>query len=229
MSPIPPQYAPPLPNNSLESAAETLHRPLYYISGAELGLLETISYRNNSIEDQLELIFKRIARWEAILLFDEAESFVASRDQHAADGKKNALTSILLRMLEYQSGIIFLTTNRVSDFDTALFSRVHVTLKFEQLSVEHCRFIWKKLATQTEHDLAEEDFDALAKIPLDGRTIKNVLRVASLQVKMRLRNGGGDERMQMSDIKKVLKYTVGNVGEGAIKHRLEEFYGEAKV
>ncbi|KAL1610702.1 hypothetical protein SLS60_002372 [Paraconiothyrium brasiliense] len=210
-----------------ESAAETLHRPLYYISGAELGLLETISYRSVPIEDQLELIFKRIARWEAILLFDEAESFVASRDQQGGDGKKNALTSILLRMLEYQSGIIFLTTNRVSDFDTALFSRVHVTLKFEQLSVQHCLFIWKKMAMQTEHDLREEDFEALARIPLDGRTIKNVLRVASLQVRMRLRReGGGEERMMMSDVKKVLRYTVGNLGEGVVRERLGEFYGD---
>jgi SpoVK/Ycf46/Vps4 family AAA+-type ATPase len=202
-----------------------LHRPLYYISGAELGLLEPNLYRSVPVENQLELIFKRIARWEAILLFDEAESFVATRDQQSGDGKKNALTSILLRMLEYQSGIIFLTTNRVSDFDTALFSRVHVTLKFEQLSVQQCRFIWKKMAMQTENDLKEEDYEALARIPVDGRTIKNVLRVASLQVKMRLKKeGGGEERMQMSDVKKVLRYTVGNVGDVTVTERLREFY-----
>lgn len=130
-------------------------------------------------------------------------------------------------MLEYQSGIIFLTTNRVNDFDTALFSRVHVTLKFEQLSVKHCLFIWKKMAMQTEHDLTEHDFEALARIPLDGRTIKNVLRVASLQVKMRLRsNGGGETRMQMSDVKTILRYTVGNPGEGVVREKVREFYGE---
>ncbi|KAJ4299338.1 hypothetical protein N0V90_004583 [Kalmusia sp. IMI 367209] len=210
-----------------ESAAETLHRPLYYVSGAELGLLDTYSYRRLSIEDQLELIFKRIARWEAILLFDEAESFVASRDQQANNGKKNALTSILLRMLEYQSGIIFLTTNRVSDFDTALFSRVHITLAFSQLSPAHCLFIWKKMAQQTAHDLSEGDFEALSRIPLDGRTIKNVLRVASLQVKMRLQNKGEGQvsnRMQMSDVKRVLRYTVGNPGDGLLAEKVREFY-----
>lgn len=75
-----------------ESAAETLHRPLYYISGAELGAFDY--YSSSSIEEKLELVFKRIARWEAILLFDEAESFVSSRD--AYEGKKNALTSSML-------------------------------------------------------------------------------------------------------------------------------------
>ena len=208
-----------------ESAAETLHRPLYYVSGAELGLIDIFNYRDTSIEDQLELIFKRIARWEAILLFDEAESFVASRDQQSGDGRKNALTSILLRMLEYQSGIIFLTTNRLSDFDTALFSRVHITLKFEQLSAESCEFIWKKMAMQTEHSLSEEDFQALSRIPLDGRTIKNILRVASLQVKLRLRTEvGGDKKMLMKDVKKVLRYTVGSGGNQLVAERLKEFY-----
>jgi SpoVK/Ycf46/Vps4 family AAA+-type ATPase len=208
-----------------ESAAETLHRPLYYVSGAELGLIDIFNYRNNSIEDQLELIFKRIARWEAILLFDEAESFVASRDQQSGDGRKHALTSILLRMLEYQSGIVFLTTNRLSDFDTALFSRVHVTLKFEQLSAESCEFIWKRMAMQTEHSLSEEDFKALSRIPLDGRTIKNILRVASLQVQLRLRReSAGDKRLQMKDVKKVLRYTVGSGGNELVAERLKEFY-----
>jgi hypothetical protein len=36
-------------------------------------------------------------------------------------------------MLEYQSGIVFLTTNRLSDFDKALFSRVHMALPFQPL------------------------------------------------------------------------------------------------
>ena len=84
-----------------ESAAEALRRPLYYISGAELGLLDTsVSYyKVDSIEEKLELIFKRIARWEAILLFDEADTFVASRGGRDPDGKRNALTSSKFSLL----------------------------------------------------------------------------------------------------------------------------------
>ena len=81
----------PTANVVAESAAETLHRPLYYISGAELGLLQN-SY-GMSVEDKLELIFKRVARWEAILLFDEAETFVASREIQDQAGGRKALTS----------------------------------------------------------------------------------------------------------------------------------------
>jgi hypothetical protein len=87
-----------------ESAAETLHRPLYYISGAELGLLdnpENPNYQSISIEEKIGRIFKRIARWEAILLFDEADTFVASRGGRDHDGKRNALTSSKLIDLPY--------------------------------------------------------------------------------------------------------------------------------
>ena len=83
-----------------ESTAETLHRPLYYISGAELGLLG-YSYHEFSIEEKLDLIFKRIARWEAILLFDEADTFVTSRGGQDHDGKRNALTSSKSIYLSY--------------------------------------------------------------------------------------------------------------------------------
>jgi SpoVK/Ycf46/Vps4 family AAA+-type ATPase len=210
-------------DNVAESAAESLHRPLYYISGAELGMLHDI--HAGSMEDNLELIFKRIARWEAILLFDEAESFVASRQSESHNAQKNALTSVLLRMLEYQSGIIFLTTNRVSDFDTALFSRVHITLAFEALTSTHCRFIWKKLAAQTDHDITEDDFDRLSQIPLDGRTIKNVLRVASLQTKIRERqNEGVPAKMNMADVKAVFPYAVGASENTEIGQKMKVLY-----
>jgi hypothetical protein len=63
------------------------------MSGAELSQLDGSNDPKDkeSIENKLGHIFKRIARWEAILLFDEAETFVASRQEW--DGKWNALTS----------------------------------------------------------------------------------------------------------------------------------------
>lgn len=128
-------------------------------------------------------------------------------------------------MLEYQSGIIFLTTNRVSDFDKALFSRIHVTLKFEQLTSSHCRFVWKKMAEQTDHNLTEEDFDRLCQIPLDGRTIKNVLRVASLQMRTRIRKDNATvPKMTMADIKTVLCYTVGALENSEIDQKVKDLY-----
>jgi len=43
---------------------------------------------------------------------------------------------VFLRVLEYYSGILFLTTNRVGDFDEAFASRVHLSLYYPPLDLE---------------------------------------------------------------------------------------------
>jgi hypothetical protein len=44
------------------------------------------------------------------------------------------LVAVFLRVLEYYTGILFLTTNRIGDFDEAFASRIHVSLEYPQLS-----------------------------------------------------------------------------------------------
>lgn len=43
---------------------------------------------------------------------------------------------VFLRILEYYAGVLFLTTNRVGDFDEAFASRVHMSLYYPPLSKE---------------------------------------------------------------------------------------------
>lgn len=40
---------------------------------------------------------------------------------------------MFLRVLEYYNGILFLTTNRIGDFDEAFISRIHISLHYPQL------------------------------------------------------------------------------------------------
>lgn len=42
-------------------------------------------------------------------------------------------TLVFLRLMEYYSGVLFLTTNRVGDFDEAFTSRIHVSLYYRAL------------------------------------------------------------------------------------------------
>lgn len=46
-------------------------------------------------------------------------------------------------MLEYYSGILFLRTNRVGDFDEAFTSRIHMSLYYPELSEEKTRRVFK--------------------------------------------------------------------------------------
>ena len=66
------------------------------------------------------------------LLLDEADVFVEQRS--CIDLVRNGLVSVFLRKLECCDGIIFLTMNRVSQFDIAILSRIRLMLKYDNLS-----------------------------------------------------------------------------------------------
>lgn len=51
--------------------------------------------------------------------------------------------AVFLRVLEYYAGILFLTTNRVGDFDEAFASRIHISLYYPQLKLEATKDIFK--------------------------------------------------------------------------------------
>ncbi|KAL5041600.1 hypothetical protein BDW71DRAFT_211983 [Aspergillus fruticulosus] len=69
--------------------------------------------------------------FDCVLLLDEADIFLSRRD--TADVKRNALVSVFLRVLEYYSGILFLTTNRVGLLDEAFKSRINLSLLYQPL------------------------------------------------------------------------------------------------
>lgn len=50
--------------------------------------------------------------------------------------------SVFLRVLEYYSGILILTTNRVGEFDEAFKSRIHMSLYYPKLDRESTMKIW---------------------------------------------------------------------------------------
>src|ERR1019366_6660596 len=92
-----------------EAIADTLHRPLYSVSVGELGVSP------EELESKLRKILDLAFQWNAVLLLDEADIFMEARDTNNIE--RNAMVSIFLRLLEYYSGVMFLTTNRVKSFD----------------------------------------------------------------------------------------------------------------
>ncbi len=97
--------------------------------------------------------------------------------------ERNKLVSIFLRTLEYYEGILFLTTNRISNLDTAFQSRIHVSIAYPNLTTESRRQIWSsflKIGDGTQRsEISEKDLDALSQVALNGRQIKNIARIAA--------------------------------------------------
>ena len=86
------------------------------------------------VETNLRHNFGLAHKWGCVLLLDEADVFLAKRNK--TDLRRNAVTSVFLRSLEYYAGILFLTTNRVGGIDPAFKSRIHMSLLYSSLD-EH--------------------------------------------------------------------------------------------
>lgn len=118
-----------------EGIAQVFNRPLFPITCGDLGTDAA------AVEAALERHFALANRWGCVLLLDEADVFLAERSPQ--DFVRNSLVAVFLRVLEYYAGILFLTTNRVGDFDEAFSSRIHVSLYYPPLKLEPTRRIFK--------------------------------------------------------------------------------------
>jgi len=160
-----------------EAVAEYLHKPLYSLS---LGTLGTTAA---DLEARLGEVMTLVARWDAIILLDEADSFLETRSSLHSSIERNAMVSVMLRLVEYFSGIMFLTSNRMDSLDPAFQTRITLALHYEELDREARRQVWKNLLAKSgmEEMLLDGSIDPnalAASATLNGRDIKNALRLA---------------------------------------------------
>ena len=159
-----------------ECVADHFNRPLYMISCGDIGTTP------EEVESKLEEVFEYAVKWKAVLLLDEADVFLQERNYQ--DLSRNAVVSIFLRVLEYFDGILFLTTNRIGQFDEAFRSRLHLTLHFPQLKApERKKVLFNFLAElkmddEDRDELKEQVGDMITLQKLNGRQIRNTVRTA---------------------------------------------------
>ncbi|KAJ9093162.1 hypothetical protein QFC21_006478 [Naganishia friedmannii] len=140
-----------------EAVSEHLRRPLYSVSAGELGT--SVS----ALEQNLKSVL-------------DADVFLEKRDSRELE--RNGLVSIFLRVLEYFSGILILTTNRLESFDNAFLSRFSLILKYPDLDAPSRRVLWDRFLIMANSDPSAFNLDALAAIELNGRAIKQTVRTA---------------------------------------------------
>lgn len=155
-----------------EAVAENMKVPLYMMSAGDLGT------RPDDVEYNLANILDIVAKWKAILLIDECDVFLETRSAH--DMERNRIVSIFLRLLEYYQGTLFLTTNRVDNIDSAFQSRIHVHMKYADLTSKSRRRIWGHFVGAVPSHFQASELDELAEVALNGRQIKNLVKTAQL-------------------------------------------------
>jgi hypothetical protein len=147
-----------------EAVAERLGVPLYSVSAADIGV------KAEDVAKNLQEIFNRAYHWKAIILLDEADTFVQSR--LGVDMRQQAAISALIRELEQYRGFMFLTTNHVRTFDAAVISRAHFLIEYKDLTVKERAKIWNLFIQRVENQIAPEEIkDIAGRECINGREV----------------------------------------------------------
>ena len=154
-----------------EVYSEIMARPLYKVQASQLGI------NIDELEKKLSEVLQRAEKWGAILLIDEADVYVRSREK---DIEQNAIVGVFLRVLEYYKGILFMTTNMGFEIDDALVSRVTARIEYRMPDKEDRMQIWKIISEQNHVAMADADLNLVAELELSGRDIKNLLKLAKM-------------------------------------------------
>lgn len=116
--------------------------------------------------------------------------------------------TVFLRVLEYYRGILFLTTNQIAQFDVAVQSRIHIALKYEELSREQTRAIFLGFVSQYRDKGVVSEYDKiktfaekeLPRQKFDGRQIRNIVASAIGFAR------GDNENMTMEHVSQIVSY-----------------------
>jgi AAA+ superfamily predicted ATPase len=113
------------------------------------------------------------------------------------------ISAVFLRHLEYFSGIVFLTSNRVNIFDLAMKSRIHLAIEYSPPALQMRRMIWEqclKAAPPSEISIdLDEAIDVLIKDEVNGREIANAVNTAKTLARFE------EKPLQMRHIETVLQ------------------------
>jgi DNA polymerase III delta prime subunit len=153
-----------------EIFSEAVEKPLYRVQCSQLGT------DPDELEQKLLKVFRRAARWKAIILLDESDVYVAKRGDCLA---KNAIVGVFLRVLEYQESVMFMTTNLPESVDDAIASRCIARIDYDIPKPEDLNKIWDILSANAGMEL---DWTVRSQITnefphLSGRDVKNILKL----------------------------------------------------
>ncbi|RYP30479.1 hypothetical protein DL767_006220 [Monosporascus sp. MG133] len=176
-----------------ECIAHSLERPLMVLTTSDIGT------QPETVEERLARNFKTAKSWNAVLLIDEADVFLAQRS--IGDLHRSSLVASFLRALEFYDGILFLTTNRVGTFDDAILSRVHIQLFYPDLDENQRYRMWMTFINKLEADRPSMHIKYALKeylrssemrdFKMNGREIRNAFQTAVALAEHRAEEGEG--------------------------------------
>ncbi|KAL9654345.1 hypothetical protein ABK040_010374 [Willaertia magna] len=130
-----------------------------------------INFANvNDKEAVLKFIFREAKINDALLFFDECESFFEDRGYYRSD------TAALLTEIEKFDGLIVMATNRQYDLDEAMHRRISCVFEFSNPDPILRKAIWEKHIPEKVKLAPDVDLESLSlEFELSGGLIKNAV------------------------------------------------------
>ncbi|KAH7091306.1 P-loop containing nucleoside triphosphate hydrolase protein [Paraphoma chrysanthemicola] len=173
-----------------EALSDEAQRPFLRIQA------ETLGIDAGDLEHELSEAFRLATEWNALLLIDEADAFLGTPrkngkceecedDLHGSG--RSSLVRTLMTSLEYYSGLLFLTTNFPNNIDEAFASRIDIHFEYPALDRDaRCtllrnitEFLQESTAFTQSVKLSDQDIWELARWKLNGRELKNAIKISS--------------------------------------------------
>lgn len=128
-----------------------------------------------------------------MLILDGADVYLEKSTRQGL--RRNGLMSVILHKFGYYTGILFLTTNYVSEFGEAILSRIHVLLRDEDLDRHARRDMWRNFlergrTSKGAANIGSKRLESLVQIGLNGgqvRCLTDLLPKACRRLLFRLR------------------------------------------
>ncbi|KAI0538963.1 P-loop containing nucleoside triphosphate hydrolase protein [Xylaria digitata] len=175
-----------------EAVAEKSHVPLYTINARNLGTEPA------KVEKGITDALKCCQLWDAVLLIDQADIFLESRNQDSL--QRNEIVYKFLSALEKYRGLTFLTGNRDIEIDSAFKCIIDLTLPYIEPDQSARRRFWVEYVQKLSSGRAcitDANFDKLSKLPINGKEIQKYIKMALVLVKK-------DEPLRIKHLKLVL-------------------------
>ncbi|PRP92672.1 AAA family ATPase [Enhygromyxa salina] len=171
-----------------------------------INLATVISKYIGETAKNLDRIFARAARMNAVLLFDEADALFSKRtevkDSH--DRHANTDTNYLLQLVEEYQGIALLASNKKNNIDPAFVRRIRYIFDFRKPDAAQRRTIWRRVLRElVGADILREVEPAVAvlceAVEISGAQIKNAVLAAVFISRRRRRTLGIEDLMDGID------------------------------
>jgi hypothetical protein len=168
-----------------EAIAERLGRWLIRVRHAEI-----ISKYVGDTGKNIAGIFRAGERSGAVLVIDEADTFLGGRlhqPANSADRGVNDAVNAMLTGLEHYRGVVIFTTNLFSSYDAAFLRRIHEHVRFDPPDLDcRCR-LWQKWLTSKMPLATDVTPERLAEATegMSGGELLKVRRKAAVRTAVR--------------------------------------------